>query len=306
MKKFSMLVFIVFSLVGCDSEKLYNSIINIRVTQANLTMKSKTIMGNLTVSYYENNVESEKTLVLLHGFGDDKDTWLQLAIALKNKYHLIIPDFIGYGKSSKPSDINYSLEMQSQRLHFFLEGMVDNAPVIVGNSMGGGIAIKYAEKYPINKLVLVSAMGPDSHKEGYFDKLPFSKKAELIYQVCNKSQMYELLDTLMYTRPFGTPFVIDYLAQKRCRSNSLIKKQSVFIFNQYLNVNHALFNASLNIDVSTLIVWGQEDKIIDVSNADALHNAITNSTVKIYNNVGHTAMQEKPYKLGRDIINFLQ
>ena len=85
-----------------------------------MTLKQKTISNDLNVSYLENNIKSDKTLVLIHGFGSNKDNWLKLAKELNGKYHLIIPDLIGDGESSKPMNIDYTISNQTKMLKEFL------------------------------------------------------------------------------------------------------------------------------------------------------------------------------------------
>lgn len=304
MKIISMLSIVLLFLTGCNEEQIYKSVMDTRVKQAHLTKKSTTISNNLTVEYYENRVNSDKTLVMLHGFGADKDNWLQLAVALGNKYHLIIPDFVGYGESSKPSGIDYSLEKQSDRLHEFLSKIKANNVTLVGNSMGGGISIKYAEKYPVETLVLISSMGPKGDKS-YFDLLSYAEKAELLYGVDNTNKMYKLLDILMESRPLGTSLVINYLTQKRRDANDMIREQSPVIVDNELVVRNNIFQTSLNVTVPTLIIWGKEDKMLDVTSAQLLKEAIPDSTLKVYNNVGHVAMEERPYMVAWDMKSFL-
>jgi len=305
MKKIIGSMLLVFLFAGCTGEEIYRNVIKSRVNMAHLTLKSKDIGNGLTISYYENNVQSNKTLVLLHGFTDNKETWLLFAHGLLNQYHLIIPDQIGFGVSSKPMGIDYSLEAQSERLHRFLNSFSQQNFVLVGNSMGGGIALTYASHYPVEDLILVDAMSVPGSREASFANYSRADKERLIYGVETVSDMKDALNLIMERVPYSPRSVLEYLTRLRRENNGLIEYQTPNIFDDNLNVRNELTSNAEKIDVPTLIVWGNKDRLIDVSSAYALHDIITDSKLKIYNWVGHAPMQEVPYRLARDVRKFL-
>ena len=299
-------ILLIFLLIGCSGKSIYMSEIKHRVQQAHLTLKSKDIGNGLTISYYDNNVKSDKTLVLLHGFTDNKETWLLFAQGLQNKYHLIIPDQIGYGASSKPMGIDYSLEAQSKRLHKFLATFSQQNLVLVGNSMGGGVALTYASEYPLKQLILVDAMSVKGKHKAHFASYNQSEKQKLIYEVKNENDMKNILHLTMENVPYAPSSVLQYMATVRQKNCALIKYQTSSIYDNNLNVRNELASNAQSINIPTLIIWGKQDKLIDVSSAYALHHIITNSQLKIYNGVGHLPMQEVPYILAKDVLKFLR
>ena len=297
---------LILLLIGCSGKSIYMTIIKNRIQMAHLSLKSKDIGNGLTISYYENNVRSDKTLVLLHGFTDNKETWLLFAQGLHDKYHLIIPDQIGYGASSKPMGIDYSLEAQSKRLDKFLSTFSRQNFVLIGNSMGGGVALMYASKYPIEQLVLVDAMSVQGKHRAHFESYNKSEKQKLIYRVKNKDDMKNILYLTMENLPYVPSEVFTYLATLRQQNSALIKYQTPSIYDNNLNVRNELSSNAKKINIPTLIIWGKQDKLIDVSSAYALHTIITHSQLKIYNGVGHIPMQEVPYRLANDVLQFLR
>lgn len=305
MKKIMIYISFILFLVGCDGETIYKSTMNTRAAMAQLTLKTKTIAPNLNVSYYENNVQSAETVVLIHGFRADKEAWLQFAHGLQNKYHIVIPDLIGYGESSKPMNLNYSLEAQAKRLKTFLSTFPKRKLVLIGNSMGGGIVVKYASQYQVDKLVLVDAMGVKGKKKSNFDKLSFQSKEKLLYNLCTRKKFKTVLDYFMEIKPYMPGFVMDYLVTRECRNDALARYQSQYIYHSDLQVQYTLLEESRSINVPTLIAWGAQDRVLDPSNAYAFNEAIENSEVKIYNGVGHVAMQEIPYIFAFDVLQFL-
>ena len=123
----NILFIVVFSLLfsGCSGKKVYEMVMDFGRYQGDLTLKKTSISNDLNISYLENNVKSDRTLVLIHGFGANKDNWLELVKQLNGKYHLIIPDLVGDGKSSKPLTIDYTIEIQTKMLHKFLTKFPD-------------------------------------------------------------------------------------------------------------------------------------------------------------------------------------
>jgi len=305
MKRLTSFAVLAFAFAGCSGEKIYISTMEHRAQQAGLVPKTKAIGSGLFVRYYENSIHSDRTLVLLHGFTDSKETWLLFAKKLHNKYHLIVPDQIGYGESSKPMGIDYSLDAQSRRLHTFLSLFGSNKFALIGNSMGGGVALTYASKYPVSALVLVDAMSVKGKHEAKFSHFAQTDKQRLIYKTKNKRDMRDVINLVMERRPYVPSFVLKYLADMRRKNNPLTAQQTPYIYDKDLNVRNQLSRKAKKIKIPTLIVWGKQDKLIDVSSAHALHRIIPNSQLTLYENVGHLPMQEVPNALARDVLTFL-
>jgi pimeloyl-ACP methyl ester carboxylesterase len=98
--------------------------------------------------YLEGGPESAETLVLLHGFGADKDNWPLYGRALKKDYRVFIPDLPGFGQSTRRPDADYRIGAQTERLQSYIRAMGIDKFHIAGNSMGGCLALNYALTYP--------------------------------------------------------------------------------------------------------------------------------------------------------------
>ena len=103
-----------------------------------------------------------KTVVLLHGKNFNGAYWGQTAKALLTQgYQVIIPDQIGFGKSSKPRCYQFTFQALAENTKKLLDSLGIHKIFLVGNSMGGMIAIRYALMFPeyVEKLVLVDPIG---------------------------------------------------------------------------------------------------------------------------------------------------
>ena len=128
------LVLVILNLFGCSAQKFYIASIETERGDANLERKMVSLhFGNIT--YLENDVSSKDTIVLLHGFGGDKDIWNQLNISMDNTFHVISIDLPGHGKSISTESLDYSIRHQSEMLNAFLEEKNINNIHLVGNSI---------------------------------------------------------------------------------------------------------------------------------------------------------------------------
>jgi pimeloyl-ACP methyl ester carboxylesterase len=108
-----------------------------------------------------------KTILLLHGKNFNGAYFEQTARDLSaNGYRVIIPDQIGFGKSSKPHRIQYSFQLLAQNTHAILDSLHITKTSVLGHSMGGMLATRFALMYPdmVDKLILENPIGLEDWK----------------------------------------------------------------------------------------------------------------------------------------------
>lgn len=304
MKKLLVLISILVLFSGCSGEKVYEMAMDFGRYQSNLTLKNVAISEQLNVSYLENDVKSDVTLVLLHGFGANKDNWLAVSNEFDDKYHLIIPDLIGDGESSKTLDINYSIENQTKMLHDFLSKFPNKNIVLVGNSMGGQISLNYAYNYKIHSLILIDSMGLEV-ENSYVNHLGIKEIEKLYLNVCSIEKMKKLLELTYYKPPYIPNSVLEYLAQEKCKLSKLDRHKYNGLFDAKLNLLDNMSAKSKQVKIPTLVLWGKEDKIISVKNAYAFDKYLSNSKLVIFDELGHMPMLENPELTANSITDFL-
>jgi len=124
---------------------------------------------------------TQRTVVLLHGKNFSGFYWKKIAKKLLDKgYRVIIPDQIGFGKSSKPAHYQYSFGQLALNTKKLLDSLSVETFTLVGHSMGGMLAVSFAHLYPkkVNQLVLINPIG----LEPYLDYVKF-KDPDFFYQL---------------------------------------------------------------------------------------------------------------------------
>jgi len=132
--------------------------------RADLEVKSVTV-GNDQIFYLEGGTGPD--MVLVHGFGGDKDNYIRLARYLTKSYHVIIPDLTGFGESTKDMKVSYDIFSQATRLHEFIQMLKLTSFHLAGHSMGGAIVGAYGAKYPemVKSLLLLAPAGVSTAPE---------------------------------------------------------------------------------------------------------------------------------------------
>lgn len=122
---------------------------------------------DLEMAYIFMEGEANKPFIaLLHGKNFNADYWAETAQYLNAKgYNVVVPDQIGFGKSSKPVHYQYSFASMAKQTHHLLESLGAKKAIILGHSMGGMLASRYALLYPeaTEKLVLVNPIGLEDY-----------------------------------------------------------------------------------------------------------------------------------------------
>lgn len=238
-------------------------------------------------------------LMLLHGFGGNKDTFVQIAGLLTKHYRVIIPDIIGFGESEHPSDAGYSLSVQVERLRKFVQALNLHHLHLGGNSMGGQIALQYAAMYSteVYSLWLISPSGIWSAPETRVLNTIREKGHNPL--IARSEEEYKKVMALGMSKPPYIPKpMLKVLAQERIDNADLEEH----IFQQLLD--HAVEDQIRGMKIPTLIVFGTHDRIISVETAHILEELLPDSKVVFVEDTGHVAMFEKAQQCANDYLAF--
>ena len=300
---FLTLIFISIILSGCVKMEnaLVETIMDWEISSSGLTQK-KVNAGGIDFVYFEGGQGTE-TIVLLHGFAADKSNWIRFVRTLVSEYKVIIPDQAGHGDSSGTLKDSYSISLQATRLEQFTREIGVDKFHLLGNSMGGTIAFVYAFQYPerVKSLALFDSGGVISPEASELSKLLAKGENPLI---ADSAESYErLLDFTMEDPPFlPWPFA-NVMSRKSKPRKGLNEKIFADIIKPGKYTAQQVLSA---IKTPTLILWGKEDRVIDVSSVSVFERYLSNHKTVILENVGHAPMVERPEETANILNDFIK
>jgi abhydrolase domain-containing protein 6 len=267
----------------------------------NLEQRSIDVEG-LRIEYLEGG--KGDPLVLLHGFGANKDNWTRIGKYLTPHFRVIAPDLPGFGESSPDPGGDYRIRIQAQRVKALVRALGIKSFHLGGNSMGGNIAGVYASIYPtdLKSLLLIDPGGVASSEPSEMSRrLKDGAPNPLIAE--NVRDYDRLLDFVFVKRPFIPRPIKRVLIQEAIEHQPLNRK----IFQQLQSsVDVEPLEVLLkDMPVPTLIVWGRQDRVLHVSGAKILASVMPNAKAELMDSVGHLPMIEKPEETARLYLSFL-
>ena len=274
----------------------------IREAMAAKLDKQSVQAGDTRWVYYEGG--TGPTIVLLHGFASNKEVWLPVAKLLTLHFHLIIPDLPGWGESSRNAQASYDIDAQAARLDAFVQALHLRRFVLVGHSMGGGIAAVYAAAHPehVGELALVDAFGLKA-KPNAFDRQVLAGDDPFTFE---DRAGFERLIALAFEQPPVIPGrFVDVLVKRNQQDHDFIQRtfQTLRQPSQYLSVQHRLGELTMPV----LGLWCHDDKLVDISALDSLRNGLTAASAistSILNGCNHMPMLEKPAETAQILTGF--
>ena len=235
------------------------------------------------------------TLVLVHGFTGSKENWFPLAKAFDGRYRLVIPDLPGWGESERLPREDYGFLAQSERLAAFIHSVSPDRPVVlVGHSMGGGIAAMVAAGYPqrVSRVALLDAAGVRFRDNRFGEEVLAGRNP---FAVTDADSLDRYLDTVFHrddAKPW-IPWPADraYIAM-RIRDAGF--EQRVLDAIGRSDERFLPGNEAARIRQPALLLWCRQDAVIDPS-ALALYAAqMPQATGVMLDDCGHMSLMERP------------
>ncbi len=256
---------------------------------------------------------SGPVIVLIHGMAGSSSTWRSVMPTLAEHFTVVAPDLVGHGASEKPRG-DYSLGAFASGVRDLLFALGLESATLVGQSLGGGVAMQFAYQFPerCERLVLVSSGGL-GEEVNVLLRLLALPGAELVLGIgCNRwlhdagvSVAGRLANVGLRTSANLREIWDSYgsLADAETRTAFLQTLRSVIDFSgQRVSAADRLYLAA---EVPTLIIWGENDVIIPVEQGRATHAAIAGSRLEIFERTGHFPHREHPDHFCRVLIDFM-
>lgn len=284
----------------------FSSILEQERTWAGLKSQKKQV-AEIEWHYSEGGDASKPTVLLIHGLSGTRDNWNRVVHYLTPYYHVIIPDLPFHGDTKVPKDFDSSVPNLTEKLKRFTEALGINDSIhIAGHSLGGAIAYLYSAQYShrINSLLLMNAAGVYKTANTVYLKDPTQLKSLIVDQ---SGEFEQLLELTMANPPFIPKEILkeqEKLMIKNAAQTQHVIEQIVMIQKAFTPESFAM--AGRIIDSPVLILWGDQDRIINKEVASELQSLLKNSQKPIiYKGVGHMPLLELDQVVAQDYLNFL-
>jgi len=253
-------------------------------------------------------------LLLIHGMAGSATTWRGVMRGLAQRFTVVAPDLLGHGRSDKPEG-DYSLGAFACTLRDLLVALGHERATVVGQSLGGGVAMQFSYQYPerTERLVLVGSggLGREVNPILRFLALP---GAEAVLRLACASRMRGAIASLG-SRAAGVglrpaPVVAELWRSYASLTDDAARRAFMRTLRAVVDHRGQAVSASnrlhLAAEAPTLIIWGDADPIIPVEHAHAAHDSIPGSRIEIFEGVGHYPHCEAPERFVDVLSEFIE
>jgi pimeloyl-ACP methyl ester carboxylesterase len=266
-------------------------------------------VDGIRVHYQEAGDPTAAAIVLIHGFASSTLVWSKVFLRFAaSGYRVIALDLLGYGYSAKPRNGEYTIAGQAKLLTRLLDALEIPRAIFIGSSYGGAVAATCALDYPrcVEKLILVGTVNN------------------------NRPREFALM------RLFGSPVFGDVVSPLLISSRRLLRRRMKRVYDRHswvmderrvdarhlplraAGTHRAIINTVRRWDAErisrdahlitqpTLLLWGENDREIPLSDGERLHAAISGSRLIVFLNCGHLPHEEYPEAFTNVVIDFVK
>jgi pimeloyl-ACP methyl ester carboxylesterase len=230
-------------------------------------------------------------MILLHGLGANLFCWRWILPILKLKYTVVLLDLPGFGGSSKLAGANYGLDEQTDRLRAFCDQSGIKKAYIVGNSMGGNIALWFAARFP-DRCLGCAVIAPATSSR--LVPLPLQKLLWLSYPIS-----YMVGRGAMRWAHRRTVSIKDRVDHHRVEETYLTYGRNRQAVRSFLAATESIRDPRLakglrELKIKILILRGSEDRLVPRQVIDALESALQASESYVHIGGGHHLQEDYP------------
>jgi pimeloyl-ACP methyl ester carboxylesterase len=270
------------------------------------------------------NQDAEPAL-FVHGLGGSAHNWTELSGVLADHLAIESIDLPGFGRSGPAHDDDYSLRNQARMVISYLDSVRRGPVHLIGNSMGGAIAILVAAQRPdlIRTLTLISPAVPDV-KVRLHPLRTDPRMAFLVVPGLGEAALKRMRSIGVETRAKATIAICfadpsryprarmdEAVSEGKARlrlpwaEKAMLRATRGLVRSQF-GQRTATWAAIRSIRVPTLVLWGDTDRLVAPDLAPIVAAAIPGARLLVLDNVGHTAMMEDPVRTARAVLGLVE
>jgi pimeloyl-ACP methyl ester carboxylesterase len=258
---------------------------------------------------------SGPALLLLHGIGNNCQTWNGVLDRLAETHTVIAPDLLGHGDSDKPRG-DYSIAAYANGMRDLLSVLDIERATVVGHSLGGGIALQFAYQFPerCERLALVGSggLGPELSAGLRAATLP---GAELVLTALTGVSGPMRLGFQALER-FGQLTGLGRLRDLAEAGDALLALKDVEARRAFLRTLRGVADARgqavtaldrlyLANAIPMLVIWGSRDPIVPAQHAEAVHTLVPTARVEVFPRAGHWPHLDEPVRFCDVLLDFV-
>jgi pimeloyl-ACP methyl ester carboxylesterase len=272
-------------------------------TVAGIALEPQTIdAGGIETSYLE--AGAGEAVLMLHGSGPGVSAtanWQHNIGTLSQRFRVLAPDIVGFGGTERPDDVVYSLRGWTDHIWAFLDAHGIEKTAIVGNSLGGRIALQMATDSPdrVAKMVLMGAPG--------VGMTPTDGLAALRAYEPSHDAMRDLLRNYFAVDP---AMITDELVEIRYEASIADGAYEAYRA-MFVDPRHAGSELGITEDevraiaTPTLLVHGREDKVVPVQVSVTMLGLLPNADLHVFSACGHWTQIERADEFSRLVADYL-
>jgi pimeloyl-ACP methyl ester carboxylesterase len=246
-------------------------------------------------------------VVMLHGFTGSKENWYPLAERLRGRYRLLVPDLPGWGESERRPGDDYGFVAQAARVDAFIRALSPRRPVVLlGHSMGGGIAALVAARYPrqVARVGLLDAAGV-RFKDNQFGIDVLAGRNP--FAVTDRASLARYIDTVFH-RPEAKPWIPwpasrGLIARRRADAGF---EQAVLDRIGRGDERFLPGDEAVAIRQPALLLWCRQDAVIDPSALELYAAKMPQAAKVLLDDCGHMSLMERPDAVAAAVTALIQ
>ena len=246
-----------------------------------------TSTDGVSLAVYESGPADAPTIVLVHGFGADKEGWLGLVAHLRG-LPIVALDLPCFGAASAIDPALATAEHQAKALKGVLDALSISKAVVVGSSMGGAISLRFASDFPdvVEGLVLLGSVGPAADKSDLGHALDVGENP-LIPRT--HEEYVKMLDFVAEKKIFAPKVIVSHLASDQIARRDRLQA----MFEAWIAQPEETMDAVLRrVKAPTVVMHGDHDRVIDLSSGRAIAERVPNAKLMVLEGIGHVPQFE--------------
>lgn len=244
-------------------------------------------------------------MVLIHGFGANKENWLAIAPRLMRHYTVWIPDLVGFGESDRPSNARFGIAEQADRVVRWLDSVGVTNFHVMGNSMGGYMAGALAANYPARVLsaCLLNPAGVKGSEPTAIGQA-FAEEGKIVLAPTTFEEYEKVIDLCFNGKAPPMPnFLRKYFGRMSFNNKALLDRVFVEFVNPDTNVS--LNDMLASTTVPLMVVWGDSDQLVHPSGLAVLKEVNPAIVGVMLENTGHCPMVDRASPVYKAHLEFM-